>query len=42
MNIKFLAGTLSVLALVALQAAETQSPAPVTNGKPTNSRANGA
>src|SRR5947209_7925541 len=35
MNIKLLAGILSVLTLVALQAAETQSPAPATNEKPT-------
>ena len=36
MNIKLLAGTLSVLALVALEAAETQSPAPATTtDKPT-------
>ncbi len=35
MNIKLLAGMLSVLALVALEAAETQSPAPATTDKPT-------
>ena len=35
MNIKLLAGILSVLALVALEAAETQSPAPATTDKPT-------
>ena len=34
MNIKFLAGLLSALALVGLQGAETQSPAPATTDKP--------
>src|SRR4051812_44250579 len=34
MNIKLLSGMLSVLALVALEAAETQSPAPATADKP--------
>jgi len=34
MNIKLLAGTLSVVALVALEAAETTSPAPATADKP--------